>query len=89
MERRAGIEPAALAWKARVLPLYERREMNGLNIQFIQKLCYIYRLLKSSFFMKKTSKNLLLVNLILTFVWKLMTRPNRFDHSFYSPFAFL
>jgi hypothetical protein len=25
MERRAGIEPAALAWKARVLPLYERR----------------------------------------------------------------
>ena len=25
MERRAGIEPAASAWKAEVLPLYERR----------------------------------------------------------------
>ena len=25
MERRAGIEPAAPAWKAGVLPLYERR----------------------------------------------------------------
>ena len=25
MERRAGIEPASLAWKAKVLPLHKRR----------------------------------------------------------------
>ena len=26
MERRAGIEPASLAWKAKVLPLHKRRD---------------------------------------------------------------
>jgi hypothetical protein len=25
LERRAGIEPASLAWKAKVLPLHKRR----------------------------------------------------------------
>ncbi len=27
MERTAGIEPAALAWKAKVLPLYDVRDL--------------------------------------------------------------
>ena len=43
MERRAGIEPAALAWKARVLPLYERRKrinfilINNDGVTFLAK----------------------------------------------------
>ena len=32
MERRAGIEPASLAWKAKVLPLHKRRTRAFLNI---------------------------------------------------------
>ena len=31
MERGTGIEPAALAWKARVLPLYEPRDRDQLK----------------------------------------------------------
>ena len=33
MERGKGIEPSALAWKARVLPLYEPRILLGANGQ--------------------------------------------------------
>jgi hypothetical protein len=32
MERDAGIEPAALAWEARVLPLYESRDGYGVYV---------------------------------------------------------
>ena len=41
MERRAGIEPAALAWKARVLPLYERREMRGRKLNSQELVTFI------------------------------------------------
>ena len=30
LERRAGIEPASLAWKAKVLPLHKRRMQKSL-----------------------------------------------------------
>ena len=37
MERTAGIEPAALAWKAKVLPLYDVRIFNqNISVKMVE-----------------------------------------------------
>ena len=33
LERAAGIEPASLAWKAKVLPLHNARALDGANLR--------------------------------------------------------
>ena len=63
MERRAGIEPAALAWKARVLPLYERREMRGRKLNPPELVTFISLQSPVFFHEKKLQKTFLLLTL--------------------------